>query len=156
VAGIEAEAESLPLAALLRNASSPEHRRMLEGLVRYRAKLHAAGLVGGFQWLSGYVSAPGPDVQGFSGAAPVVTCFRLTGGINQLGLFAREPAAFPSDVAERLVLRSEYFIDPYFVDLATSPRTLAAEVMYWRSVMKRRSRGKRSMWHIDLAPSAEG
>src|SRR5437868_13267322 len=33
--------------------TNPERRAILEGLIEYRAALHAAGLVRGFQWLDG-------------------------------------------------------------------------------------------------------
>src|SRR5947209_8232524 len=36
-----------------RFGTSPERRRILDGLIRLRAALHGAGLVHGFQWLNG-------------------------------------------------------------------------------------------------------
>jgi hypothetical protein len=38
---------------VLRFSDTPERRAVLDGYLRYRAALHAAGVVQGFQWIDG-------------------------------------------------------------------------------------------------------
>ncbi len=38
---------------VLRFSTSPERRKILNGLLRFRQELHAIGLISGFQWIDG-------------------------------------------------------------------------------------------------------
>jgi len=38
---------------ILKFATSPERREILDGLLRFRASLHNLGLTSGFQWING-------------------------------------------------------------------------------------------------------
>lgn len=64
-----------------RFGTTVERRTILGGLMRYRAALHAIGLVQGFQWLDGSFLE---DVEGLESRPPndidVVTFFRLLPG----------------------------------------------------------------------------
>ena len=70
-------------------AISPQRRIVLDGFLRYRARLHAAGLVAGFQWLNCDFSE---DMEPSEGQPPptlqVVTFFRLQPGVSQLAVVA--------------------------------------------------------------------
>ena len=63
---------------VLRFGDTAERRTILEGFLRYRAALHAAGLVQGFQWLDGSFLE---HIELTEGRAPndidVVTFYRL-------------------------------------------------------------------------------
>jgi hypothetical protein len=79
---------------VLRFGTSADRRRILDGFLRYRARLHAAGLVKGFQWLDGSFlenverieSRPPKDLD-------VVRYYRLPPGLTRAGLRGRAPDA---------------------------------------------------------------
>jgi hypothetical protein len=130
-----------------RFASTAERRRILDGLLRLRSSLHAAGLVRGFQWLNGsfleYIemleSRPPGDVD-------VVT-------------FVEVPAGFTINdenrkLFEHDLIKSAFLVDHYFVELNLPGQVLVAQAAYWYSVWShRRTQLWKGFLEIDLDPT---
>ena len=112
---------------VLRFGTSPERRRILDGFLRYRGRLHAAGLRTGFQWLDGSFLE---NIELIESRLPndldVVTFFSLAPGDTQLAAQARAPDAFPRNSHERAVFKAAFFVDPYLVDLRETTRSVGA------------------------------
>lgn len=137
---------------VLRFGTSAERRAVLDGLLRYRAALHAAGLDSGFQWLDGSFLE---NVELLEGRAPndidVVSFFRLPPAISQRELLARLGAA-----ADHATVKATYMVDGYLVHLGMEPERLAHQTAYWYSVWSHR---RNHLWkgfvEIDLAPAED-
>jgi hypothetical protein len=103
---------------VLRFGTSADRCRVLDGFLRYRARLHTAGLVQGFPWLDGSLLE---HVELIEGRSPrdlaVVTFFRLPPGANQAQVRAQAPDAFPTTIAELTTFKSAFLVDAYLVDL---------------------------------------
>lgn len=78
-----------------RFATSPERMAILDGLLRFRADLHAAGITSGFQWLDGSFLE---QVEALESRAPrdmdVVTFLDLPQGLDQRALAQRHRTLF--------------------------------------------------------------
>ena len=124
---------------VLRFGTSPERRRILDGFLRYRGRLHAAGLRTGFQWLDGSFLE---NIELIESRSPndldVVTFFSLAPGDTQLAAQARAPDAFPRNSHERAVFKAAFFVDPYLVDLRKPPVRLVQSSTYWYSLWSHR------------------
>lgn len=144
---------SVELTALVdRFATSPERISILDGLLRFRAGLHHAGIVSGFQWLDGSFLE---QVEVLEGRPPrdmdVVTFLDLT-GVDQHALVKQHGALFDLKQAKEV-----YSMDTYFVQIGGK---LDAEsikrVAYWYSMWSHRRDG---LWkgfiHVELDPSQD-
>ncbi len=121
---------------------------ILDGLLRYRAALHAAGLVEGFQWINGsflehvevVLNRPPNDVD-------VVTFYRLPAGATQKGIRDIAPDLFDHDS-----VKQEFRIDGYLVHLDQTPKALVERSAYWYSLWShRRDRTWKGFIEIGLA-----
>lgn len=124
---------SLPL-FVQRFGTTPERRKVLAGLLRYRAALHRLGIVDGFQWLDGSFLE---HVELIEDRAPndidVVTFYRLPSGRSQRALAKAAGALLDAKMTTR-----EFLVDGYVVCLDTDPQRLTRHAVYWYSVWSRR------------------
>lgn len=139
---------------VLRFGLSAERRTVLDGLLRYRAALHTAGLVQGFQWLDGSFleqvelleSRPPNDID-------VVTFYKLPVGKTQLDLQAQAPDIFPNSRASKQTMKENYRVDAYPVHLGMVSERLIERGTYWYSMWSHR---RNQIWkgyvQVDLAP----
>lgn len=137
-----------------RFATSPERMAILDGLLRFRADLHAAGLTSGFQWLDGSFleqvelteHRPPRDMD-------VVTFLALPQGLDQRSLVQRHGSLF-----DQKRLKAIYAMDAYFVVLGQpSDQWQVKNITYWYSLWSHRRDG---LWkgfvQVDLDPSQDG
>jgi len=139
---------------VLRFGLSAERRTVLDGFLRYRASLHVAGLVQGFQWLDGSFlehvemleSRPPNDID-------VVTFYRLPVGKTQQDLQTQTPDIFPIGRASQQILKANYHVDAYTVHLEMVSERLVKQGTYWYSMWSHR---RNPIWkgyvQVDLAP----
>lgn len=139
---------------VLRFGLSAERRTVLDGFLRYRAAVHAAGLVQGFQWLDGSFlehvemleSRPPNDID-------VVTFYRLQVGKTQQDLQTQTPDIFPNSRASQQILKANYHVDAYTVHLGMVSERLVKQGTYWYSMWSHR---RNPIWkgyvQVDLAP----
>jgi hypothetical protein len=134
---------------VLRFGTSRERCIILDGLLRYRAALHAEGLVSGFQWIDGSFleqveqieERPPNDVD-------VVTFFRLSAENTAEAVLARNPDLF--DAAKTKV---RFHVDAYVVQLDTEAAFLVGSSAYWYSVWSHRRDGSwKGFVQVDLGP----
>jgi len=133
-----------------RFGSTPERRLIIDGLLRYRAALHAAGFKAGFQWLNGSFVE---NVELIEGRPPndidVVTFSRPPKAKHKHDLDVLVEALFNPESTV-----SAYCVDGYFVDLTTAPKALTTASTYWYSVWShRRDLSWKGFIQIDLAPT---
>lgn len=137
---------------VIRFGSSLERCTILEGWLRYRQVLHRLGLVTGFQWLDGSFLE---DVETLESRPPndidCVTFYRLEDGRTEQDLY--DEAA---DMFDHSVVKRDFRVDAYSVNLAYPSQTLIAQSAYWYSVWSHR---RDLMWkgfvQIDLDPSED-
>jgi hypothetical protein len=110
-------------------ATSPERIAILQGFLRYRADLHAFGLVSGFQWIDGSfvervdVVRPPRDID-------LVTFFERPARLAN-------DAAFDAAIRGSLHLFSKplakprYLCDVHFVDLGQPGSHVVGQTRYW-------------------------
>jgi hypothetical protein len=119
---------------VLHFGTSAERCAILDGLLRYRAALHAVWLTAGFQWVDGSFleqeelleSRPPNDVD-------VVTFYRLAPGQTQVSVLAKSPALF-----DHAQVKASFHVDGYLVDLGAPADRLVGESTYWYSVWSHR------------------
>jgi hypothetical protein len=134
---------------VLRFASSPKRRQILDGFLRYRGRLHTAGLTTGFQWLDGSFLE---NVETTESRSPndldVVTFFALPVGVNQQQILAAAP-----DILDQPRIKTTYFVDAYFVSLGSRATTLVERSAYWYSMWShRRDSTWKGFLQVDLDP----
>ena len=117
-----------------RFGGAPERRRLLSGLLDYRAELHQAGLVSGFQWIDGSFVE---DKEWLEGAAPsdidVVTFYRLPAGCTQRTLLDAFPALFSSSA--RAGIKRAHSVDAYWLSLSQPvSEYLVKSMTYWHGL----------------------
>lgn len=137
---------------MLRFATSDPRRKVLDGLLRFRAALHQAGFVEGLQWLDGSFLE---DIETIEGRCPndidVVTYYRLAEGQTQQAVFDRNPEIF-----DHAGTKAKYRVDAYFVSLDSGPEPLIGQSAYWYSVWAhRRDWTWKGYLEIDLASHAD-
>lgn len=134
-------------------ATSPERVKILNGLLGFRAKLHGAGIIEGFQWVDGSFteqvelleSRPPRDVD-------VVTFFKVPGGEDQMSLMAKYGSLFDSSN-----VKTTFLVDSYFVVLGEKlDGNSVRRVSYWYSMWSHRRDGRwKGFVQIDLDPSQD-
>ena len=130
---------------------------ILEGLLRYRVALHAAGLIQGFQWLNGSFLE---DVESRESRPPndidVVTFFRLPPGATEASIIQRAPVLFPRDRAARLIFKQQYHVDAYLEHLSARPERVVRRSTYWYSMWSHRRNGDwKGYLQVNLVPAED-
>lgn len=112
---------------VLRFGTTQERRAILAGYLAYRAALHEAGLVRGFQWLNGSFCE---DVETIEGRAPndldVVSFYHLPPSTTQAQLAALHPDTF-----DKNGVKARWKVDGYTVSLGGPPERLIERGAYW-------------------------
>ncbi|MEO7331644.1 MAG: hypothetical protein ABI193_23925 [Minicystis sp.] len=137
---------------VLRFSDTPERRAVLGGLLRYRAALHAVGLVSGFQWLDGSFLE---HVEVVEGRAPndvdVVSFYRLPAGVSQAQL-----ARSAGTLLDHSSVKADYCVDGYLVHLGMDAERLTRQRAYWYSVWShRRSQLWKGFVQVSLATAED-
>jgi len=136
---------------LLRFGGTPDRCAILKGLLDYRARLHNAGLIRGFQWLDGSFLE---NVEVTENRSPndidLVSFYYCPPGISQAALLATHPW-----LVDRHALKTQHRVDAYVLDLGNNdPETLTRQSAYWYSMWShRRNRVWKGFVEIDLAPA---
>ena len=142
---------------VLQLGTTRERRAILDGLLRYRERLHVAGLVRGFQWLDGSFleqielleERPPNDLD-------VVTFFHLPSGATQRDIQAHLAEAFPLARAERDTVKAVFHVDPYWVCLDKPPGALVRSSAFWYSMWShRRDASWKGFVQIDLGDAKD-
>ena len=114
-----------------RFGSTPQRRLLLQGLLDFRAELHEAGLVQGFQWVNGSFmenveqndNRPPNDID-------LVTFFHVPQGYTNETLAQAFPYIFGS-----VDLKEKFSVDAYFVALdQTTQESIIESSIYWYSL----------------------
>jgi hypothetical protein len=129
---------------------TPERCRILNGLVRLRAALHAAGFICGFQWLDGSFLE---DVERQDSRAPrdidVVTFVDIPPEFTMENV--------PARLLDHDAVKTEYHVDHYLHELSLPIRELVAWAAYWYGVWShRRTRLWKGYLQIELDPAEDG
>lgn len=114
---------------VLRYAKSAERIAILKGLLEYRGKLRALGIVNGFQWVDGSFVE---DIEQNKGRPPndvdiVTFASRPTKGDDNW----REMVYQNSEIFIPSLSKEKYICDAYFVDLDTLPIHIVNSTKYW-------------------------
>ena len=136
-----------------RFSTSAERIDVLKGFLSYRAALHAAGIVRGFQWLDGSFME---NVEHLEDRPPrdmdVVTFFYMPEGMDQRSLVARSPDLFASRHTKQA-----YQVDAYSMTLGgpmTEPHVKM--IAYWYSMWSHRRDGTwKGFVQVDLDPEQD-
>jgi hypothetical protein len=139
---------------VLRFASSPKRRQVLNGYLQYRGRLHSAGLTTGFQWLDGsFLENVETTERRDPNDLDVVTFFTLSVGVTQQQVLALAPDLFPRNAVEHTRLKTAYSVDAYYVSLGSRATLLVEQSAYWYSMWSHR---RDSTWkgylQVDLDP----
>ena len=142
------------LAEVLEGFSGSAQRvAILQGLLDYRAALHALGIVRGFQWLDGSFmehvevleSRPPQDMD-------VVTFFHLPTHETQATLGAKAAHLFIPEQTKATYLLDAY---PCILGEPTEPRHVQ-QIAYWYSMWSHRRNGVwKGFVQVDLAPEED-
>lgn len=134
---------------VLRFGDTLTRRRLLGGLLDYRAALHAAGVGIGFQWVNGsFVEDTTQHAQREPNDIDVVTFFQLPDGRTQAQMLHDHPALFNPEANRRA-----YGVDAYTVILSVDDLPyMVRRSAYWNSLW---SHDRNQQWkgylQIDLS-----
>lgn len=126
-----------------------ERRNLLAGLLAFRAQLHLAGIVRGFQWIDGsFVEYIEQKQDRAPNDVDVVTFFHIPEGQTQNSLLQNYPEIFNHGHA-----RQNYSIDAYFVPLddVKVEETIASSIYWHRLWSHTRERTWKGYVQVDLA-----
>jgi hypothetical protein len=132
---------------------SPERKRILMGLLDYRAALHEVGLKNGFQWLDGSFMEAVEIIEIRSPRdVDVVTFFYLPEQVDQNSLIQEHPHLFEPEKAKQ-----RFLVDAYMLRLGTpSQQSFVKRVSYWYSMW---SHTRAGVWkgfvEVDLSPGED-
>ena len=134
-----------------RYSTSAPRCRILEGLLLYRAALHASGYRSGFQWLDGSFME---NIEVTEGRAP---------GDVEVVSFVDDPLPNATPTAADLraldhdEAKAAFAVDSYFVEIQQlSPRELTLQSAYWYSIWAhRRDSTWKGFLQIDLDPAED-
>lgn len=132
---------------------SEGRRRLLSGLLDFRAVLHAAGLVRGFQWVNGSFVE---NVESSQGRAPgdidVVTFFYVPEGHTEESVARGFPELFEPSALKRIFGVDAY---PVAIDL-NNVKMIVDHATYWYSLWGHTREG---LWkgfvEVDLDPGED-
>lgn len=137
------------LDVVVRFGDTEVRRRLLSGLLDFRAELHNAGLEQGFQWINGSFVENIEDIEGRSPRdIDVVTFCYIPGTHTQVSLFQENPDTF-----DKQRVQDTHHVDAYIVFLnQVSPERLISRSSYWNSLF---SHDRLNLWkgyvQVDLA-----
>ena len=144
----------VPLAGFVdRFATSPERMTILDGLLRFRGKLHELGIVSGFQWLDGSFLEQIEILESrYPRDMDVVTFFDMPPGENQRSLLQKAEQLF-----DQKHLKATYVVDGYFSVLGQPVDARQVQsIAYWYSMWSHRRDG---LWkgfvQVDMDPSQD-
>lgn len=136
---------------VLRFGTSQRRREILIGLLDFRATLHAAGLVNGFQWVDGSFLE---NIEVLESRDPadidVVTFLHLPEGQTQQSFASAHP-----DLFNHAETKTLFHVDAYFVPMDDNPPAhLVERSAYWYSLWSHCRNGQwKGYLQIDLAPT---
>ena len=136
-----------------RFAISPQRASILDGLIRYRAALHAVGAIDGFQWLDGSFLEHIEDIEGRPpNDIDVVTFFQLPSGVDQATFFHTIQPLIDPDQTKPI-----YFVDAYGQVLGqVMTGSKVRQVAYWYSLWShRRDNTWKGYVQISLEPTED-
>jgi len=133
---------------VLHFGTTAERRTILDGLLRYRAALHAVGLTDGFQWIDGSFAE---NIELLEKRPPkdmdVVTFFRLPPGKTQRDVLLNNGALF-----DRKQTKPAFHVDAYPVCVGGIAESLIERSTYWYSMWgHRRSRVWKGFLEVSLS-----
>ena len=148
---------------VLRFATTARRIEVLKGFMNYRAELHAAGLVVGFQWLDGSFLE---DVERIERRDPgdidTVCFYQMPAGQTQATLIAAYPGLFPINAAEFEALKKRLHVDAYTQQLDSAGPAVAVAsrlvttAAYWYSMWShRRDLAWKGYVQVDLSPAED-
>lgn len=129
--------------------STESRQSLLMGLLNFRAELHSAGLVQGFQWIDGSFME---NVEERENRNPrdidLVTFFYIPDHHTQESLVQEFSSIFDHDEVKDI-----YAVDSYFVPLnQVSPETIVNRSVYWHSLWSHNRDSRRKGYlQVDLA-----
>ena len=139
---------------MLRFGDTAARRQILTGFLDFRAALHTAGIVQGFQWVNGsfvenVIQKEGREPRDID----VVTFFHLPDDYTQETFSLEFPSLF-----DHRANKAKYHTDGYFVALDTGDiRYLSRRIAYWNSLW---SHTREGVWkgylEIDLSAVEDG
>ena len=141
-------------------ATSVARATILQGYLRYRAELHTAGLVKGFQWLDGsFLENIEVNEMRDPGDIDVVTFYEMPAAQSQASLRANYPGLFPVNGVEHEALKKRLCVDAYYQQLDGNKPTLTAAASrlvnwsaYWYSMWShRRDLSWKGFMQVDLS-----
>ena len=140
---------------VLRFSDTQQRRKILAGFLRYRAGLHAAGLVDGFQWVDGSFLE---QIELLEGRAPndidLVTFYRMPQGKPAADVLRDLGEFWASDLDGKERIKRDHHVDAYFVSLALKAESLVRHAAYWYSMWShRRTEAWKGYLQIDLGPT---
>jgi len=133
-------------------ATSSQRRKILDGLLRFRAALHQTGVIKGFQWLDGSFLE---QIEVLENRAPrdldVVNFVDLT-QLDQPALFKQHERLFTNQQ-----VRQDYALDVYFVEIGSVLDQAAVKsISYWHSMWSHRRDGQwKGFVQVDLNPEQD-
>ncbi|MEN0095860.1 MAG: hypothetical protein AAGB30_10780 [Pedobacter sp.] len=108
-------------------AITTQRIEILKGLVSFRLKMTAKGIISGFQWLDGSFTE---DIERSEGRAPndldVVTFYKGLSDIQVNDILANF-----GEFANPSLAKATYKLDHYPIDYASSPELTVAQTRYW-------------------------
>jgi len=134
---------------VLKFATSPERKKILDGLLRFRTAIHGLGLTSGFQWIDGsflenvelLANRPPKDID-------VVTYFALPTDVSDADLLARDASLF-----NQIQVKATYSVDSYFEGLDGDRISLVRRTAYLYSMWShRRNEAWKGFLEISLDP----
>ena len=134
-------------------SSSPERMVLLQGLLQFRAELHAMGVVTGFQWLDGSFLE---QVELLEARAPadidVVSYFYLPPGKTESEVADMNPMLFDQDW-----VKASFHVDHYSFVLGKALDAFQIrQISYWYSMWSHRRDGLwKGFLQIDLDPAED-
>lgn len=154
---IEADGISPFLVSLVgiveRFGTSKERLTILDGMLRYRAELHAIGLVQGFQWVDGSFME---NIELLNQRSPrdvdVVSFFHLPDGTTQAEILAGHRHLF-----SRNETKKAFMVDAFPIVLTNmAQEALIERSVYWYSLWgHRRDKSWKGFLQIDMAPTED-
>ncbi len=110
--------------------STEERRNLLGGLLDYRAELHKAGLMQGFQWINGSFAEHVELRERSPADIDVVTFCYIPEGHTQQSLFEAY-----SNLFNTAYTKAHFNVDAYCIPLdETNSETIIRRAMYWYSL----------------------
>jgi hypothetical protein len=137
-------------------ALTPERVQILEGLLEFRRRIHALGIVRGLQWIDGSFVEMNDAVRAPRDVDVVTFFFRPPNLADQAAL-AGAIAAHP-DVFDHAQVKSALKCDTYWVDLSVpSPLYHVDQTRYWFGLFSHRrlSQQWKGMLQLPLGSLAE-